>query len=142
MKVLPAASLFARLQTRLKVLTGGPQDVPERQQTLRQTIDWSYGLLSQAQQKLFRRLSVFSGGFTPESAEAVCNPRLDLAMDVLDGASSLLDHSLLQRIDVPHGQIRFTMLETVREYGLEQPDGEWRRRIYTPGTRGILPGTC
>lgn len=120
MKVLPAASLLARLQARLKVLTGGPLDAPERQQTLRKTIDWSYELLSLAQQRLFRRLSVFSGGFTPESTEAVCNPRLDLEMDVLDGTCSLLDHNLLQRSEAPHGQIRFTMLETVREYGLER----------------------
>jgi predicted ATPase/DNA-binding winged helix-turn-helix (wHTH) protein len=120
MKVLSAASLFERLEARLKVLTGGPKDAPERQQTLRQTIDWSYGLLNQAQQKVFRRLSVFSGGFTPESAEAVCNARLDLEMDAVEGTCSLLDHSLLQRIDGQQGQMRFTILETVREYGLER----------------------
>jgi predicted ATPase/DNA-binding winged helix-turn-helix (wHTH) protein len=120
MKVLTAANLFERLHTRLQVLTGGPQDVPRRQQTLRQTIDWSYGLLTQPQQKLLRRLSVFSGGFSPESTEAVCNARIDLEMDVTDGLCSLLDHSLLQRMDGPPGQPRFSMLETVREYGLER----------------------
>ncbi len=120
MKMLSAADLFEGLQARLKLLTGGPQDAPKRQQTLRQTIDWSYGLLSQAQQKLLSRLSIFSGGFTAEAAEAVCNARLDLEMDAVEGTCSLLDHSLLQRIDSQQGQIRFTMLETVREYGLER----------------------
>jgi predicted ATPase/DNA-binding winged helix-turn-helix (wHTH) protein len=120
MKLLSAANLLQRLQARLKVLTSGPLDAPERQQTLRQTIDWSYGLLSEAQQKLFRRLSVFSGGFTAESAEAVCNAHLDLQIDAPEGTCSLVDHSLLQRMDTRQGPTRYTMLETVREYGLER----------------------
>jgi tetratricopeptide (TPR) repeat protein len=120
MKLLSAASLFERLQKCLDLLTGGPHDVPARQQTLRQTIDWSYGFLSSPQQTLFRRLSVFNGGFTPESAEAVCNARAGLDIEVLDGISSLLDHSLVQRVDSQRDEVRFTMLETVREYAFER----------------------
>jgi predicted ATPase/DNA-binding winged helix-turn-helix (wHTH) protein len=134
MKVLSPADLLERLQGRLNVLTGGPQDAPERQKTLRRTIDWSHGLLDEAQQKLFRRLSVFSGGFTHESAEAVANGHRDLHVESVEGISSLLDHSLLQRVDTPGGATRFTMLETVREYGLEQltlsGEEDWTRRAH------------
>jgi predicted ATPase len=120
MKMLSAADLLRRLQARLQVLTGGPLDAPARQQTLRQTIDWSYGLLNESQQKLFRRVSVFSGGFTAESAEAVCNARVDLETDALEATWSLIDHSLVLRTEGVEGHIRFTMLETVREYALER----------------------
>jgi predicted ATPase/DNA-binding winged helix-turn-helix (wHTH) protein len=120
MKMLSAADLLQRLQARLQVLTGGPLDAPARQQTLRQTIDWSYGLLNESQQKLFRRVSVFSGGFTAESAEAVCNARVDLETDALEATCSLIDHSLVLRTEGVQGHIRFTMLETVREYALER----------------------
>jgi predicted ATPase len=119
-KVLPPASVLARLQPCLPFLTGGARDLPARQQTLRQTIDWSYQLLNDAQQKLFRRLSVFSGGCTIEGAEAVCNAWRDLNIDVLDGLTCLLDHSLIQRMDQAGREVRYTMLETIREYGSER----------------------
>ncbi len=115
-KLLSPAAMLARLQSRLQWLTGGARDLPERQKTLRATLDWSYELLQPAEQKLFRRLSAFVGGFTLESAEAVCNPKGDLEADVLDGISSLVDKSLLQQGEQSDGEARFRMLETIREY--------------------------
>jgi tetratricopeptide (TPR) repeat protein len=94
--------------------------MPARQQTLRRTIDWSHDLLGDAEQKLFRRLSAFAGGFTLEGAEAVGNTRRDLGIEVLEGVASLADKSLLHRIDGSVGEARFAMLETTREYGLER----------------------
>ena len=94
--------------------------MPARQQTLRQTIDWSHDLLSAAEQKLLRRLSVFAGGFTLESAEAVSNTQRDLEIDLLEGMASLVDKSLVQQVERKDGEARFTMLETIREYGLER----------------------
>ena len=96
-KLLSPAALAARLDHCLQVLTGGPKDVPTRQQTLRATIDWSHQVLSPAEQRLFRRLAVFAAPCTIEAAEAVCDSRQDLGMDVLEGMASLVDQSLLRR---------------------------------------------
>ncbi|MEA2544371.1 MAG: hypothetical protein QOH35_5737, partial [Acidobacteriaceae bacterium] len=93
-KVLSPGAILDRLQNPLQLLTGGALDQPERQQTLRKAIDWSYSLLNDAEQKLFRRLSVFVGGCTLESTEAVCNTRRDLAIELLEGLSSLVDKNL------------------------------------------------
>ncbi len=82
-KILPPAELLARLERGLEILTGGARDLPERQQTLRGAIKWSYDLLAPAEQRLFRRLSVFAGGCTLEAAEAVCDASEDLGIDVL-----------------------------------------------------------
>ena len=119
-KILPPAELLARIERPLELLTGGARDLPERQQTLRQAIKWSYDLLSPAEQKLFRRLSVFAGGCTLEAAEAVCNTLEDLGVDVLDGVTSLVDNSLLGQRASEERELRFLMLETFREYGREQ----------------------
>ena len=119
-KILPPADLLTRIERPLEVLTGGARDLPERQQTLRQTIKWSYDLLSPSEQKLFRRLSVFAGGCTFEGAEAVCNATEDLGVDVLDGISALVDNSLLVQRASDDGELRFLMLETFREYGRER----------------------
>jgi predicted ATPase/class 3 adenylate cyclase/DNA-binding CsgD family transcriptional regulator len=120
-KLLPPQALLARLTPRLTVLTSGARDVPVRQQSLRQTIEWSYQLLDAEQQRLFRRLSVFAGGCTLEAIEAVC-----VALDknkeagwVLDGVASLLDQSLLQQTEQDGEEAHLVMLETIREYGLE-----------------------
>jgi non-specific serine/threonine protein kinase len=133
-KVLSPPALLARLSHRLQVLTGGPQDQPERLQTMRAAIAWSHELLDPAEQMLFRRLSVFAGGFTIEAAEAVAGAegRLPPSVSVLDGVSSLVDKNLLRR-EEGHGQggwedgvdeeafgPRFGMLETVREFAAEQ----------------------
>jgi predicted ATPase len=119
-KVLSPSSMRTRLASRLQLLTGGARDLPQRQQTLRAAIDWSYDLLSPAEQKLFRRLSVFGGGCTLEGVEAVCNTKGDLDLDLLDGMASMVDKSLLQQVEQANGESRFVMLETIREYALEK----------------------
>jgi predicted ATPase len=120
LKILSPSALLARLASRLQLLTGGSRDLPQRQQTLRGAIDWSYDLLTPAEQKLFRRLSVFAGGCTLESAEAVCDTKADLDLDLLDGMTSMVDKSLLQQFEQPNGESRFVMLETIREYAREK----------------------
>jgi predicted ATPase/DNA-binding winged helix-turn-helix (wHTH) protein/tetratricopeptide (TPR) repeat protein len=115
-KVLSPAAILERLQNRLQLLTAGALDLPERQQTLRKTIDWSHELLNDAERKLFRRFSVFVGGCTMEAAEAVCNTRLDLGVDLFDGLSSLVDKNLIQHTGRAGVEPRFAMLETIREY--------------------------
>jgi predicted ATPase len=119
-KLLPPEAILARLQSRLRLLTGGSRDVAVRQQTLRGTIDWSYELLSPAEQKIFRRLSVFVGGCTLEAAEAVCGALEDLEVDILDGLGTLVNQSLLERVTTSGDEVRFRMLETIREYALER----------------------
>src|SRR6202040_2815564 len=120
LKILSPSALLTRLASRLQLLTGGSRDLPQRQQTLRGTIDWSYDLLTPAEQKLFRRLSVFAGGCTLESAEAVCDTKADLDLDLLDSMASMVDKSLLQQFEQPNGDSRFVMLETIREYAREK----------------------
>ena len=119
-KVLSPEAILDKLQRPLQLLTGGPRDLPERQQTLRDAIAWSYSLLSEAEQRLFRRLCVFAGGCTLEAAEAVCNAALDLQVDAFDGLSSLVDKNLLQRTDRGTAEPRFFMLQTIREFATEQ----------------------
>lgn len=119
-KLLSPSAIRTRLASRLQLLTGGARDLPARQRTIRQAIDWSYDLLSAPEQKLFRRLSVFVGGCTLEAVESVCDTRQDLELDVLDGMASMVDKSLLRQIEQADGEPRFSMLETIREYGLEK----------------------
>jgi predicted ATPase/DNA-binding CsgD family transcriptional regulator len=117
--VLPPVALLARLQQSLPLLTGGPRDAPQRQRTLRDTIAWSYDLLDDEEQRLFRWSSVFVGGFTFEAAEAFA-VAADLSGDVIARITALVDHSLLRRRTGADGTARYTMLETIREFGLEQ----------------------
>lgn len=119
-RLLPPRALLARLEQRLPLLTGGALDLPERQQTLRNTIDWSHDGLDEEERRLFRRLSVFVGGFTLHAAEAVCNATEDPPGDTLDRLTSLIDKSLLRQTAHVDGEPRFTMLETIREYALER----------------------
>jgi predicted ATPase/DNA-binding winged helix-turn-helix (wHTH) protein len=119
-KLLPPQAMLVRLETPFKLLTGGARNLPMRQQTMSGTIAWSYDLLTEAEQRLFRRLSVFVGGATLAAAEAVCNPTGDLGLDVHDGVASLVDNSLLRQLEQAGGEPRFVMLETIREYGLER----------------------
>ena len=121
-RMLSPSAILDRLQSRLQLLTGGSVDLPERQQALRKTIDWSHDLLTDAERKLFRRLSAFVGGCTLEAAEAVCNTRRDLGIDLFEGLSSLVDKNLIQHVDRAEAEPRFTMLETIREYALERLD--------------------
>jgi predicted ATPase len=115
-KLLSPAAMRSRLASSLQLLTGGARDLPARQQTLRQAIDWSYDLLSEAEQRLFRRLSVFLGGCSLEAVESVCDTKQDLGVDVLDGMASLVDKSLVRQTEQADGETRFMMLETIREY--------------------------
>jgi len=125
-KLLPPLALLRRLSRRLVVLTGGARDLPIRQQTLRNTIQWSYDLLSQSEQRLFRWLAIFVGGCTLEAAEAVCQPVGDYTLYVLDGIESLLNKSLVQQTVQEGEEPRIVMLETIREFALEclQQHGE------------------
>jgi predicted ATPase len=119
-KLLSPTAMLARLESCLNLLTGGARDLPARQRTLRGTVDWSYGLLNPAEQTLFRRLAVFSGGCTLEAVEAACDTAGDLRLDVLDGMASMVDKSLAQQVDGAAGETRFIMLSTIREYALER----------------------
>ncbi|MBV9229104.1 MAG: tetratricopeptide repeat protein, partial [Chloroflexi bacterium] len=123
LKLFSLPALLEHLEHRLSFLTGGPRDLPARQQTLRNTIEWSYDLLSQEEQRLFRRLSVFVGGCTLEAVETLYDLLDGVHAFVLDGVISLLDKQLLYRA-VQSGERRsmgrLLMLETIREYGLER----------------------
>ena len=128
-KLLSPQALLGRLNHRLAVLTGGRQDAPTRQHTLRDTISWSYDLLTAQEQRCFRRLAIFVGGCTLEAAEAVCSVPIyrgltageaDLSLPAIDLVASLLDKSLLQQSDRAGDESRLLMLETIREYALER----------------------
>ncbi len=119
-KILAPEAMLSRLGSRLKLLRGGARDLPARQQTLRGAIDWSHDLLDGEDRALFRRLSVFVGGFTLEAAEDVCGAAGEL--DVLDGVESLLGKSLLRSEEGSGEEPRFSMLQTIREYAIERLD--------------------
>jgi len=118
MKVLSPQAILARLGNRLALLSGGAQDLPARQQTLRGAIAWSHDLLDEADRRLFAALGVFVGGASLEAIDAVCGP--EQQRDALDGVTSLVDKSLVRQVDGLAGEPRFTMLETIREFALEQ----------------------
>ncbi|MGI8854917.1 MAG: ATP-binding protein [Thermomicrobiales bacterium] len=118
-RVLLPATLLARLERRLPLLTDGAFDLPARQQTMRGAIDWSHDLLAADEQLLFRRLAVFAGGCSLEAAEAVGAARDDGPTDILAALASLVEKSLI-RAEMRADAERFTMLETVREFGLER----------------------
>jgi predicted ATPase/class 3 adenylate cyclase len=119
-KLLPPQAMLSRLGNRLKLLTGGARNLPARQRTLRNAIEWSYGLLDVDEKALFARLAVFYGGSTLETIEAVCDAQEYLFVDVLEGVSSLLDKSLLHQEERLEGEPRFVMLETIHEYANER----------------------
>jgi predicted ATPase/class 3 adenylate cyclase/Tfp pilus assembly protein PilF len=141
-RMMPPQAILSRLTSRLKLLTGGARDLPARQQTLRGAIDWSHSLLDENDRSLFRRLAIFSGGFTLEAIEAICGgttsesshpggeallepdsvliPQLDV--DMLDAVQSLIDKSLIKGADGSEVSPRFAMLETIREYAQERLD--------------------
>ena len=120
-KVLAPAIMLDRLEHALSLLAGGSVDLPARQQTLRGAIDWSYELLSKDEQALFRRLTVFSGGWTVDAAQDVAMPGLELGTDILDGLIALVDQSLVRPTpEGGAGEPRFEMLQLIREYGAER----------------------
>lgn len=116
-RLLPPQKMLERLEHRLEVLTGGARDAPARQRTLGKTIEWSYDLLDPAEQLLFRRLAVFSGGCTLEAAEAVTG---EPGGDTLGTLEALIDKNLLRGTERYDGEPRLTMLETIRDYALER----------------------
>jgi predicted ATPase/class 3 adenylate cyclase len=131
LKILSPDALLERLGQRLSLLTGGARDLPERQRTLRSTIEWSHELLEPEVQRLFARLGTFNGGWSLEAAEVICGPGLDV--EVLDGLSTLIDHSMVRPGEPGDGGPRFTMLETIREFAVERlassgEEDELRRR--------------
>jgi len=118
-KLLPPQALLTRLEHRLQVLTSGARDAPVRQQTLRNTLVWSYDLLDSREQRLFRRLSVFVRGYTLEAVEGLYTALGEMPADVLDGVASLMDKSLLRQVGQEGEEPRLLMLATIREFGLE-----------------------
>jgi non-specific serine/threonine protein kinase len=124
-RLLSPQAIIERLERRLPLLTGGARDLPARQRTMRATIAWSFDLLSEDEQRLFRWLSVFRGGWTLEAAAELSGdddlaPSHGSGQAVLDELGMLVDHSLVQRGEQPDGAVRFAMLETIREFGLEE----------------------
>ncbi len=121
-KLLSPEAILARLESQLGLLSAGARDLPERQQTLRGAIAWSYDLLDEGQQLLLDRLSVFAGGFDLEAAEAICGSPTELGTEVVDGLLALADQSLIRTEEVA-GEPRFSVLETIRQYAAEMLDG-------------------
>ena len=117
-RFLTPHTILARIENRFQTLTGGPRDMPERQQTLQATIDWSYDLLNEAEKKLFARLAVFQGGRSLEAIEAICGD--DSSIDVFAVLRSLVDKSMVRQIEDELGESRFVMLETLHEYARER----------------------
>jgi predicted ATPase len=131
LRLLPPQALASRLGQRFSLLTGGPRDLPQRQQTLRNTLDWSFGLLSAAEQALFTRLGVFAGPFSLPAAEAIGADAPEEghapgAGELMDTLGSLVDSSLV-RPQTRYGEPWFALLETIREYALDRlrEGGEW-----------------
>src|SRR5215813_3865889 len=120
MKILSAESIQAKLGSSLKLLTGGPRDLPARQQTVRGAIEWSYDLLTDKEKQLFRQLSVFAGGFRLEDAEAVCGAGFTENTEVLNVIESLVNKSLLTSKSQADTELRFRMLGIIREYASEE----------------------
>jgi predicted ATPase/DNA-binding SARP family transcriptional activator len=116
-RLLAPAMILSRLSDRFGLLTGGPRDLPERQQTLRRTFDWSYDLLSERERRLFRHLSVFVGGCSLEAIRLVCYPDGEDDATILNELTALADNSLLRQVEGTLDEPRFEMLETIREYG-------------------------
>lgn len=131
-KLFAPDAILSRLEQSLGFLASSARDLPERQRTLRGAIDWSHDLLDETERALFRRLAIFVGGCTIESAEAVCNVDGELGLDTLDTLASFVDKSLLRQSDGAAGEPRFRMLETIREYAFERlaesPDADLVRR--------------
>jgi predicted ATPase len=119
-KLLSPQAILERLEHRLELLTGGSVDLPARQRTLREAIGWSHDLLDEAERVLFRRLSVFAGGWTLEATAAVSEEGEDEGWDGIDVLASLVDKSLVMRLATESGAVRFTMLATIREFAHER----------------------
>jgi hypothetical protein len=122
-KLLSPDAILSRLEHQLDMLAAGSRDLPERQQTLRGAIAWSYDLLDDGARRLLDRLSVFDGGFDLDAAEAICGPASEIGGDIFDGITGLADQSLVKVDAMPDGETRFHLLESIREYAAEQLAG-------------------
>lgn len=118
-KILSPDALLALMGDRMRILRGGAWDLPPRQQTIRDTIAWSYALLTPNQQALFRRMSVFAGGWMLDAIVAIAGSEDGATDDAIDDLGALVDHSLARRVDTG-GDARYAMLETIREFGLAE----------------------
>ena len=117
-KLLSPEQIVARLEDHLALLTSGSRDLPERQQTLRGAIAWSYDLLEPGTRRLLNRLAVFVGGCELDAADRVCGPASEVGIDVLDGVAMLVDQSLL-RVEDGADEQRYVMFDAIREYAAE-----------------------
>jgi predicted ATPase/class 3 adenylate cyclase len=137
-RMLPPEALLRRLEQRLPLLTGGNRDAPVRQRTLRDAIAWSHDLLEPEEQIPFRRLAVFAGGATLDAAETVANP--DGALDAFGALERLVEHSLARQEEGAEGEPRFAMLETIREFGLEQLEASGEAEATRRGHAELFAG--
>lgn len=133
-RLLSPQAILSRLQESLKFLTGGAVDLPQRQQTLRNAIAWSYNLLDEPERSLFRSLSVFRGGWSLDSAELVC----ESAGDIVDLIASLADKSLIRTVETQADEPRFMMLETMREFGWEMARAEGQGQALRARHAGVF----
>jgi predicted ATPase/class 3 adenylate cyclase len=122
-KLLAPKEILSRLERSLEFLVGGSRDLPQRQQTLRGAIAWSYELLDEAQRKLMRRLAVFVGGWDLDAAGTVCDPNAELGGDIIELVGALADNSLIRRFESDLGESRFRMLVVIREFALAELEG-------------------
>lgn len=133
-KLLTPSAILERLENRLQILTSRMSDLPARHRTMRAAIAWSFDLLGDVEQKLFRRLAVFAGGLTVAAAEAICGADDKKSAEILDGLESLIDNNLLRQTEENESEPRLFMLETIREYAAERlvenaaEENEMRRR--------------
>lgn len=119
-RLMSPQAMLRRFERTLPLLAGGSRDLPARQRTLRDAITWSYDLLSKEVAALFRRLSVFAGGFSLDAAQTICHPEGELELDALEGLEALLDNAMVRRRTAMPDEARFDMLQTIREFGLER----------------------
>lgn len=119
-RLLAPSMILQRLENRLQILTSRSSDLPARHQTMRAAIAWSFDLLGEDEQKLFRRLAVFAGGFTVAAAETICSVEDASGAKILDGLELLIDNNLLRQTDEDENEPRLLMLETIREYAAER----------------------
>ena len=129
-KIMSSAALASRLEKQLPLLTSGPRDLPERQRTLHDAIRWSVDLLDPAERELLFGLSVFAGGWDLEAVESVVKAAAGPDADPLDLLTALIDTSLLRRVESAGGESRFTMLESIREYGAAELERGGRAELW------------
>ena len=137
--MLSPQALLARLETSLSLLSYGSSDLPERQQTMRNAITWSYNLLAEPEQRLFRRLALFSNGWTLEAMEAVCADNPTDTSYLLNHLLALIDKSLVVAEETADGESRFRLLRLIQGVCVRATDGGPRGVRHTAASRQLLP---